>query len=510
MRKIIFLWLHFLFLFTILFAEEREDTMCINSEEAFYDGKEITLVGQVAIEHPLGKISSRRLSVQPSLNMERKNKFAIFQVDEGVYIQLKEGGELSCEHAKVDLAKMNGLFSGNTIHPDVVYHNQQIENQIEHKNIPSLELKSLRMEFELMQDHEPPSSSQKTLVKQIVADKQVRVKYNKDYLITADQAIYRRSSNVKGPIGGIITFTPQDTLNSCVMKCLNGDTLSANAIQLNTLDRKLWLNKPVGKLHLRQESTERIQSAQLLDFSADELFWEDPEQILRLKGNVDIKQNPLLTLQTPYEVSISQTIIEGKKTVKTLSSKEETTIHYLRSEKEEPLIIHCPGPITIDHQNHAMTLLRSNDDERQVYIEGLQGEMYANHVFIQYTWEGQFQLKKMVLEGNVRLVNRSTGHKEDSGSIILHYALADRVEYFPQQQEMLLTSNSENRVLFFDKVNNIQMSAPSLKVQGDTSSKNQAIQGFGDVRFTFLEKELEQLKNHFSFQKETKGAKRTK
>ena len=62
---------------------------------------------------------------------------------------------------------------------------------------------------------------------------------------------------------------------------------------------------------------------------------------------------------------------------------------------------------------------------------------------------------------------------------------------------MVLSASEGNRVLLFDKVNNIQMSAPSLKIQHDPSSQKELIKGMGDVRFTFLEKELAQVKQHF-------------
>jgi hypothetical protein len=69
---------------------------------------------------------------------------------------------------------------------------------------------------------------------------------------------------------------------------------------------------------------------------------------------------------------------------------------------------------------------------------------------------------------------------------------------------MTLAGVNGNRVLFFDKVNNVQMSAPSLKVRHDSSTQKDSIQGLGDVRFTFIEKELEQLKEHFRLEESQK------
>lgn len=504
-------------LFSALQAQEssflqKEDAMIVNSGEAQYDGKEIVLVGQVVVQHSLGQISARRLSVLPSINKDNKNKFGFIKISEDVQIQLKGGGELYCQQAEVDYVKLQGIFLGNEIQPDVVYLNRGEEKGENQRIRPPLEIKSSQMNLELIREPIPSSSSARTLVKQIEADQNVRVHYNQDHLLLADYALYQRIPDEKSSIAGLLTLTVRGNLSACTMTNLNGDHLSAHEIQLNTVERKLWLGQPVGMLYMRQEA----RPAQTLEFSAQELVWDDQQQNLLLKGQVKVSQNQTLHVKTSHELSISQSVVEGKKTLRFLRSPKDSQISYSDVQKNQAHKIDSPGPFTIDHERQEMIMqglfdpTQQGSEGVQVYIEDVLGEMYADRVTFYYQWQDRHLVpEKMILEGHVRLMNRFDGHRGEAGSI-LHYALADRVECFPKLQEIFLTSDNGKRVLFFDKVNNIQMSAPSLKVRHDPATQKEAIQGLGDVRFTFIEKELEQLKSHFPFQKELKGAKSDK
>lgn len=511
MKTISIILCFFILLNVVLLAQEdsslqKEDTMIVNSGEAQYDGKSIVLIGQVKVEHSLGHISANRLSVLPSIHKDKKNKFGLLKISENVQIQLKDGGMLSCQHAEVDYGQLQGIFLGNETQPDVVYMSQGEEKT----GKSFIEIKSNKMNFALIRETISTDTRIRTGVKQIEADQNVRVNYNQDYVLLADHAFYQRSSEEKLSKAGLLTLTVKEDLLTCTMTNLNGDRLSAHEIQINTVDRKLWLKQPVGLLYTKREA----RPVQSLEFSAQELIWDDLHQNLLLKEQVDITQNHSLHIQTNYEIFIAQAIVEQKKTLRFLRSPHETRISYSDAKKDVNHKIYSPGPFIIDHERQEMTMqsliLPSINETQQVYIEDMLGEMYADRVVLYYQWQNnQLVPEKMILEGNVKIMNRFDGHRDEVGSI-LHHALADRVECFPKHQEMLLTSTAGNRVLFFDKVNNIQMSAPSLKVRHDSTTQKEIIQGLGDVRFTFIEKELEQFKAHFPFQKELKNAKSDK
>ena len=93
------------------------------------------------------------------------------------------------------------------------------------------------------------------------------------------------------------------------------------------------------------------------------------------------------------------------------------------------------------------------------------------------------------------MLNRFAGLEEDRD---LHqYAIADIVEYVPKTMEMSFFSSNNRRVLFFDKVNNIQVSAPALKIKRDAATKKDTIKGMGDVRFSFAENEARTAQKTF-------------
>lgn len=490
------IWLSLFFLCSFLHAHERP--MQVNSGEASYDGKRMVLTGDVIVQHSLGQISARRLSFIPQL--EKKGKQPSLEISESVEILLKGGGELQCQQAEVDYIKMKGIFLGNAEFPDVVYRNEGEKGTPAQGGRAPVEVKSGHMTLDLIREACADSSSSQTVVKQIEAVQNVRVGYDEDHLLLADHALYQRLSNSDpSSLAGLLTLSVQGIHPFCRLTNANGDSLHAKTIQVNTVERKLWLAEPEGKLLMQQDK----ESLQTLEFKSDELSWDHQKQVLVLKGNVDISQNENLHVKTGHEISIFQGNLSGKRILRSIRSPEKTDLVYVDALKGNTHRIYSPGPLLIDHEHQEMTLTgildgsESTEEKNQVYIEDVLGESYADCVRILYHWEGsQLVPKQVIMEGHVRLLNRFDGHVEEAGSV-LHYALADRIEYSPEKQEMILTASEGNRVLFFDQVNNMQMSAPSLTIQQDPASKKDMIKGIGDVRFTFLEKELAQFKQHF-------------
>jgi len=157
--------------------------------------------------------------------------------------------------------------------------------------------------------------------------------------------------------------------------------------------------------------------------------------------------------------------------------------------------IHCPGSFSIQPEKKEVILCGTTE---QVFIEDVVGEIYADCVKMQYNTpeQEQFIPEKIILEGNVKIFSRLDSHPQGSDSS-LHYALAPMAEYFPPKQEMILTGTTEHRVLFFDQVHHMQMSALSLVIKKDPVTEKNSIQATGDVRCIFSEQELQQLKKHF-------------
>gem|GEM_PF-2128159 len=404
-------------------VEEKEDSMVIESGEAQYDGKHIALFGQVVVQHGWGEISARRLSAHLPSGRGKKRKHGFLRVSEEVHIQLKGGGQFFCQQGELDEGKMEGVFSGNATSPEVIYLNPGRGNLPGETASAPFELNSHHMILKLARETSPSSSSRHILIKEIEAHQHVRMRYDHDYLLLADDAVYQHMPIVASPNrGGLLTLTARDVLSPCQIITSQGDHLYAERIEVNTIERTLGLSRPTGTLRMPcQEGPPKT-----LEFSANELFWDHQQQYLRLKGEVRVFQKGLLNLKT---------------------------------------------------------------------------DINADRVCLSYQSENQqFIFKKITLEGDVCLMSRPDGSIKESG-LISHCALADRVECFPEEREMILTGENGNRVLFFDQVNHVQMSAPSLKVHEDMTTKKETIQGLGDVRFTFLERELEHLNATFHHRK---------
>ncbi len=483
---------------------QKNDTIIANSEEAYYDDKGINLVGQVIVEHAIGQVSAQNLTIHPSIDREKKNKLNFLKINRNIHITFKEaGGELYCQQAEIDYAQMSGIFLGNSDYPDVIYLKQKGEHQ---KARPSFELKSRQMTFQLTQD-KTTSASNQMLVKRIEANEHVRFCYNSDYLFMADSAVYQCISNASSShIAGLITLSSKEKNSICEVTNLNGDHLFANSIHINTIERQLWMSQPQGILYLQRLS----RSNQTLEFSSDELTWDDQQQTLLLKGHVHIVLNHALHIRTTHELTLKQITVDGKKTLQFLKAPQDTTISYFDLRKENNHVIYCPGSLLIDNKQQKMTLQGSSpmkDGEnkiQQVSLDEALREMHADQVHIHYAWNQQHLiLKKIILEGNVCLMSHFDSHIHESKSN-LHCALTDYLEYFPKEQEMILTGTNGQRVLVFDRINHIQMSAPALKIHYNFSTKKHTIQGLGDVRLTFIEKELEQLKCYFPLTKSPK------
>lgn len=128
-----------------------------------------------------------------------------------------------------------------------------------------------------------------------------------------------------------------------------------------------------------------------------------------------------------------------------------------------------------------------------IYYRDEVGEIIADKACVDYQKiEGNYKPVKITLLGKVQMKN--SGKKE---TVFFQYALADRVEYFPQEAVMILKSEENKRVLFFDPEKEIQLSAKTIRAQRDMDTGKDSVQGFGDVRCIFKQEELDKLKEQF-------------
>lgn len=481
-------------------ASEREkdsndEMMIINSGLADYDGKKITLSDNVVVKHELGTISANHIVLLPVPNT--KPSFALLQMSENVKISLTEGGQLSCSKADIDYQKLTGTFLGG-IQREYVVYTENCRGQ--EANIPLI-LKSRKLEIQIKRDDEN-NESPKSLISRIVADNNVTINYDHNFIAVADYAIYQRLEPVESDcsfaLPGLITLQASPQRGICRVTNRDGDMIKANQISIDTNKQELAFSNPKGAINLAHIT----KKSGRVDFSAGNLLWDQTKGKLTLKDNVEISQNGIGKLKTDHEVNLIQEDIEGRKQLSFIESLSDTTLTYTHVDKNLEYTLTCYGGLCVDHKKLEANLKSPKDSKnKQVLFQDNRGEIFADEVKIIYGLENQtIYPEKIILTGHVRVLNYLSPSNEKTSSV-LQYALADMIEYFPRTEEMLFKADENRRVLFYDKANNLEVSAPALKLKRDIDTKKQSIQGLGDVRFSFIEKEFQQMRKRFSLDK---------
>lgn len=119
--------------------------------------------------------------------------------------------------------------------------------------------------------------------------------------------------------------------------------------------------------------------------------------------------------------------------------------------------------------------------QHQIFFQDGERKIYADYA------ELELSSHVCTLEGEVKLVHREAALKQS--------ALADRVVFLQEKEELHFFAAQGKRTLFFDAANHLQMSATELKVSRDPFTHKEKVQGIGDVRFRLSEQEFQRLKN---------------
>lgn len=217
--------------------------------------------------------------------------------------------------------------------------------------------------------------------------------------------------------------------------------------------------------------------------------------VISMKGAIEVNHKDLGTLINHREVRVYLSESKGTREMRRIEGEGYTHLSHIETGKHRSHHLVCEGKMVADHENGIVTF-DSLTTGKQVFFYDTLGEAQANKITIYYqkTAEG-LVATKVLLEGNVYLVDhKDLDEKNEGKQDPLHYALADVVEYIPNTREITLSANKGRRVLFYDKINKLQVSSSVLKVYRDQVTQKEKFKGIGDVRFHFLESEFEQLR----------------
>jgi hypothetical protein len=503
---------------------EEEKCLIIDSNFASYQGKQFFLKGDVVLEHTLGKIYAQIVELNPSI--EKKNQWVSVILSENVHIDLKNGASIECAKATIDFKTRLANFNGNAAQEYVIYteYCKNTDKANSSLQIPIV-FKSKRLMVQFLKEklgelnHSSNNPLSNNHISSVLGEDSVSLNYNDDFIILADVATYDKEMQenliMDQPIPGLISMRANGPEGICKVTNREGDFINALTVYIDTIQKKTIFISPQGVLKTSCTEFE----CEKLEFSANTLAWDLKSQLLVLKDHVILEQKGLGRLTNDHEIRLNQKTVNGKRLLNTIESDGKTVVSISDKTKDLDHQLTCYGKLIVDHAKLEMQMESPIDTqgnvlgEFQVYFEDSIGEIHADRVILKYTLDNKTLVpKELFLEGNVRMLNTYASEANPTSPLI-QYALADRVQYDPQTKEVIFSSiGKKKRVLFYDKANNLQVSAHHLKIKRDQATKKDLIKGTGDVRFSFMENEFEQLRtqfklSHFFKRKERHGSK---
>lgn len=472
------------------------------AERASYDGKQLILERNVNLRHLLGSAASDLL-VMRSLS-EKSVDFDSFVFDDDVIFTVNNIGILACQKAEFDRTGRTGFFYGSSREPFVLLK-VGLADDVRESDRSSMELKSRSMEIKASDDSREVSEAGISYLK---ADEEVTIDYPGKMCAYADQAIFRPNSSETRKLSGIVTLNTIDPTHSCIIVNPNGDRLEGSSIVIDTERRQMEVREPTGTMQTSASSlfSPKLSKEMLsphdsiVQMKSDRLNWDFLNDILTLQGDAVIAHSDMGTFKCDNEIRIRYSERSGKNRVRSIESDGHTSIRRQDGNTGECRWLDCVGTMKLDHDKMEAVLQSYIDPSgkpangKQVFYYDEFGEIQADKATILYgTVDKKSVVTKLTLEGNVYIVDHKGMKTSEGTGKPLRYALADYVEYSPTDNRMHLSSRGERRVLFYDTVNRLQMSAPALSLVRDPKTKKDAVKGHGDVRFHFIDTELERL-----------------
>ncbi|MDF2577139.1 MAG: hypothetical protein K0S74_623 [Chlamydiales bacterium] len=497
-----------LILSPLTYAQD-EEHMTITSEFANYENNHLKLTGDVILDYPLGKLQAENAVIEKG-GQELSLPFKQLVIEDKVHIELREGGEIDCDHAILDSISQKGLLTRKQSHERVNYNYGYLDAK---GQSVKLRLQSQQMEIDL----ENLKPSKKHVGKMVIqrvckidAIDNVLASYNEEFTAFADRAIYTvplRNQKLKptnrAKVEGQIKLFPKKSEGICRIERLNSGSIDALKILIDPEQRVINFDKPEGFITTAEQGKDLMRD---VCFQSNKLIWNELTNIFTFEQNVHIVDPILGAMECDGQVLIKDSPYteKARKGIERIEALGYTLLNYTDPNNHIQQNLTCPGQVIINHKEFTTTLIGKNNGnggglikENQVLLKDYLGEIFADKVRILYNVEGdKITPKKIILEGNVYILNNAPFDPSDSKEVF-QVAYADRVEHTPMTGETHLFSQGDTRVLFYDQVRQMQVSAKELIMQRHQTMGKNAVQGIGQVRFNLSKEELGRLKKRF-------------
>ncbi|SCA62587.1 hypothetical protein SCG7086_AB_00350 [Chlamydiales bacterium SCGC AG-110-P3] len=482
------------------------DPVVVDAEFGHYDGDSVTLRGGVALDHQIGTLKARE-AILTRASSDREDQFSRLDMQGNIRVLMTAGGCFHCANAELDFNSLTGRFYGDDFQEYVTYTDNLNKEGVEQS---SLVLRSRHMAVEMNRLDSEGDEPLLHNVQQITADQNVTVDYNREFMAAGDHMVYQRYQNGwdaddGAVMPGVIYLRPSDFYGVCQVTSRRGDLIKAQEIEIDVPLQIVTFDKPKGAVYVAAKEEEH----QRIDFSSETLSWDQRSNLLTLRNKVVLYQKVLGKLTCTDKALLCQEMVDGSRELKWIEATGTTEMTYLDEANNDTHYLVCHGRVYVDASNRITTLDapsrtdgmdEKNAIGKQVYFEDCRGMVYADHVRLDYDLgDDGVAPKKLTVSGNVKILNRSADGSGSDGPAI-QYALADVVEYVPGQEQMVLYANEDRRVLFYDRINKVQVSAPAVNVRRDGTTGKETVEGIGDVRFTFASDEMNALHENFDFE----------
>jgi len=410
----------------------------ISSKKATYDGNALVLKGDVELDHALGKLSSGNARLEKE---EKDGPFSSISLREDVLISLKNLGKISCETADLNFVSLTGKLL------------PQMGNLIKFVNLGPDNFTLMSQEADL----ELAKQADSYKVTKIHANGTVQVQYGSDFTLDADRATYSSDE---------VPYVYAEP--NCRLVHVD-DVIEAEKVELFLGTSTAVLIEPKGLLQ-----------PQGIKFTCHKMIWENEPQLLTLQGDVSVVEEGIGTLNCEEEVEIHQKKEAGKWILSSMVAKGKTELAYALGADTKHMLV-CYGKMRLEQNK--LTLESPQNHPIEYFHD--QMKLCSDHAQINYIDKSA---EKLQLDGNVQLQIAEDGNR---------CATADQFVYLPAEEKMILSSKDGANVLFWDKEQQLSISAREVHIS--RADQKETIKGVGNVRFAFSNTENTLLKNLFPF-----------
>lgn len=468
-------------LFLLITPLNTTDCSRVSSENASYDGQDLILSGHVVIDHILGKMQARKAL----LKRQEKSDFPFSQIelDQEVLILLKENGRLTADRAEFDLQKNQGILSAseqkNAIYQDMIYDKKA--------QLVPFTIAGRSLELKLLPKGEKDAKTD-YLIDSICAEQNVAISYANAFFLTAAKATYNQLDLID-PWKGSISAYGQDANNSCLLTH-EQDVVHARQIDINLIHSYLQLFYADGVL---QSFLLPKAEKSPLHFSTTSLKWNDLDKKLLFKGPTQIEEQDLGTIHTQDELTITSCMVNDKMIFQTIDAKGHTIMTYKDLQGHNHRL-ESHGSLHID-QNKLQAWAESPRDQNGNTQNQLSYETEDLHVFSDTAQLDYMNIDQhikpvsIILKEHIKLLSKDPNQQQ--------LAIADKMSYSLDTHSIILSAYPGKKVLFWDALQELKISASEVHVTTDCLTQERVIKGIGKVQFAFSKEEETQFNQYF-------------